>query len=363
MSAAVGDVVETAADAARSDRQPLLVLEPLARFLDGAGLGTGEIVAEAIGEGHSNVTYLLRRGEAEMVLRRPPRPPLPPSAHDVVREARLLLALQGRDVRTPRVLAVCDDAEAIGAPFYVMEHLHGHVVTQQMPAALDAEAHRSRTGDELIDSLIEVHAVDWRAAGLDWLGKPDGYLARQLRRFGELWKINKTRDLPAVERLGQWLADGLPESGPATIVHGDYRLGNVMLGSEPPARVTAIFDWELATLGDPLADVGYLCAFWVEPRDPPVDLREHISSVTREPGFPTRAQMIDRYVRLSGRSLDDIRWYVVLALWKAVVFMEGNVRRALAGTTDDPYLMRFEAGVAELAEEAERIASASDWSP
>jgi len=353
---AADDIVKTASDAQANSRPPLLVLEPLEDFLDAHGLGEGEIEANPIGEGHSNVTYLIERGGSEMVLRRPPRPPLPPSAHDVLREARLLSALSDTPARVPDVLAVCDDPTTIGAPFYVMELIAGDVIVTSIPPALDTPAERRRIGEELIDSLVEIHAVDWRAAGLEGFGKPTGYLERQLRRFLGLWELNKTREITAVETVGGWLAEHLPSSGPATIVHGDYRLGNTIFASETPARLAAVLDWEMATIGDPLADLGYLCMMWTEAGDPQVGLRDALGSVTRAEGFPTRAELIARYEELSGRSMSDIRWYTTLALWKSVVFMEGNYKRAIAGTTDDPYLKQFGDGVLELARQAEAVA-------
>jgi aminoglycoside phosphotransferase (APT) family kinase protein len=359
MSAAVApdDIVATRDEIAPGGRPPLLVLDPLRRFLDGHDLGAGEVVAEPIGEGHSNVTYLIERDSGpELVLRRPPRPPLPPSAHDVLREARLLEALQSTPARVPRVLAVCDDERVIGCPFYVMERVEGEVIVSDTPPPLDTPAQRHRIGEQLIDALVEIHSVDWRAAGLEGFGKPTGYLERQLRRFGGLWELNKTRDIPAVERVGAWLLEHLPESGPATIVHGDYRLGNTMFATGAPARLVAVFDWEMATIGDPLADLGYLCMFWTEASDPEGGLREHLGRVTRAEGYPTRAELIDRYESLTGRSMKELRWYTTLALWKSVVFMEGNYKRAVAGTTDDPYLKQFGEGVLELARQAEGVA-------
>jgi aminoglycoside phosphotransferase (APT) family kinase protein len=349
------DIVSTPAEAARNERAPLLVLDPLRAFLDEHGLGAGDPVAEPVGDGHSNVTYLVRRGDAEVVLRRPPRPPLPPSAHDVLREARLLRALQGTAARVPTVLAVCGDESVIGAPFYLMERMQGDVITARVPPALDTPGQRRRIGEELVDALVEVHAVDWQACGLEGFGKPTGYLERQVRRFTGLWEHSRTRDLPAVERLGRWLADNLPRSGPATIVHGDYRLGNTMFAPGAPARLTAIFDWEMATIGDPLADVGYLCATWSEASDPEVS-RFEVGRVSRAEGFPGRAELVARYEERSGRAVADLRWYTTLALWKSVVFMEGNYRRAIEGRTDDPYLRSFGEGVLVLAERAEAIA-------
>jgi aminoglycoside phosphotransferase (APT) family kinase protein len=353
------DIVETAADAEGNSRPPLLVLAPLRAFLDEHRLGEGELRATPIGEGHSNVTYLIERGERELVLRRPPRPPLPPSAHNVLREARLLRALSGTPARVPEVLAVGEDEATIGAPFYVMERVEGEAIVTEVHAAIDTPAEHRRIGEQLIDALVEIHDVDWRAAGLEDFGKPTGYLERQLRRFGGLWELNKTREIPAVETVGAWLAEHMPNPNPptqATIVHGDYRLGNTMFALDAPARLTAVLDWEMATIGDPLADIGYLCMMWAERGDPEEGLRAALGNVTRADGFYTREELIARYEQRSGRSVGDIRWYVTLALWKSVVFMEGNYKRAIAGTTDDPYLRQFGDGVLELAGRAEEVA-------
>src|SRR5437667_11716206 len=180
LSVAPDDIVNTPAQARGNARPPLLVLEPLREFLDERGLGEGEIQASPIGEGHSNVTYLIRREGTELVLRRPPRPPLPPSAHDVLREARLLRALRDTPARVPNVLAVCADEEVIGSPFYVMERIEGEVMVTSIPEELDVPEQRRRIAEELLDSLVEIHAVDWRAVGLEDFGKPTGYLQRQL---------------------------------------------------------------------------------------------------------------------------------------------------------------------------------------
>src|SRR5947209_1632185 len=260
------DVVRTPAEAAANAREPLLVLEPLMAFLTENGLEAPEdLSAEPVGEGHSNVTFMLSTG---VVLRRPPRGPLPPSAHDVLREARLLQALTSTPVRVPGVLAVCEDPVVIGSPFYVMKRMEGEVMTDTMPGPLDNPQERDRIADQLIDSLVELHAVDWRAVGLEGFGRPTGYLDRQLRRFIGLWEHNRTRELPEVEQLAGWLSDNMPQSPPATIVHGDYRLGNTMFAAEAPARLVAIFDWEMATVGDPLADLGYTVTHWTPPGDP-----------------------------------------------------------------------------------------------
>jgi aminoglycoside phosphotransferase (APT) family kinase protein len=231
-----------------------------------------------------------------------------------------------------------------------MERVAGEVITDVVPAALDNPSERARIANQLIDALVELHGVDWMGIGLEGFGKPTGYLERQLRRFGGLWEHNKTRELPAVEQVGSWLAANLPSSPPATIVHGDYRLGNTMYAPDAPARLVAIFDWEMATIGDPLADVGYMVMHWTERDDPPAKFSLH--NVTRLEGFPTREQLLARYEERSGQSMRALDWYVTLALWKAVVFMEGNYKRALAGSTDDPYLKTFGDGVVEIAQRA-----------
>jgi len=268
----------------------------------------------------------------------------------VLREARLLRALESTPVRVPRVLMVCDDPTVIGAPFYVMERVTGEVITDAIPVPLDSPEQRSGVADELIDALVELHRTDWTRIGLEGFGKPTGYLERQLRRFGGLWEHNRTRELPQVEEVGRWLAANRPESPPATIVHGDFRLGNTMFAADAPARLVAILDWEMATIGDPLADVGYMLMHWTEAGDQLGKF--NLNNVTLQPGFPTRAELTARYEERSGRSVGDLDWYVTLALWKAVVFMEGNYKRALAGSTDDPYLRSFGDGVVEIADRA-----------
>jgi aminoglycoside phosphotransferase (APT) family kinase protein len=342
------DIVRTHDEGAANAREPLLVVEPLLTFLRAAGLDAPEdIDAEHIGDGHSNVTFRLSTG---VVLRRPPRGPLPPSAHDVLREARLLRALEPTPVRAPKVLAVCDDEAVIGAPFYVMEEVQGAVITETIPELLDNPEQRAAIADQLIDSLVELHAVDWTTVGLEGFGKPTGYLDRQLRRFLGLWEINKTREIDEVEIVGDWLKANMPQSPPATIVHGDYRLGNTIMAATAPARLRAILDWEMATIGDPLADLGYMMLHWIRPGDKVGYF--NLQSVTARDGFPSRDEMIARYEERSGRPMQALNWYVTLALWKAIVFMEGNYKRAISGATDDPYLRSFGEGVIELANRA-----------
>jgi aminoglycoside phosphotransferase (APT) family kinase protein len=350
------DIVDTAEEAAAEEQPPLIVRRPLEAFLDGHGLGAGEIEAERIGEGHSNLTFLIRRGDERLVLRRPPRPPLPPSAHDVLREARVLRALEDTPARTPPVLLTSADGEhgdqVLGMPFYVMPYIEGEVITWQLPVPLDTPEERERVAHELIEALVEVHAVDPVAHGLEGFGKPTGYLERQLRRFSGLWEHNKTREVPEVEETTAWLQRHLPESPPATIVHGDFRLGNAMYAREAPARLIALFDWELSTIGDPLADVGYLTATYAQADDPQNLFTQALSQVTTREGFPSRDELVARYEELSGRSVSDLRWYQTLALWKSAVFLEGNYKRYIAGASDDEFYRLMKEGIPELARAA-----------
>ena len=191
-------------------------------------------------------------------------------------------------------------------------------------------------GADLVEALAEVHEVDWRACGLEGYGKPTGYLERQLRRFNGLWEHNKTRELPRVQEVARLARREHARLAAATIVHGDYRLGNTMVADDPPARLIAIFDWELSTIGDPLADVGYLTVTWAGAGRSARPRFSSLSAVTRREGFPSRDELIAHYEERTGRSMSNLRWYQTLALWKAAVFMEGNYKRVLAGTTDDP---------------------------
>lgn len=337
-------IVETAGEAAALDLAPLLVLEPVEAILDAAGLGKGPIEAEPIGDGHSNVTFLLTRGDRRFVLRRPPRPPLPPSAHDVLREARIQRALARTSVRVPRVLLEHASDEPLGVPFYVMEFVAGSVITDEIPLEFDSAGGRRRVAEELVDALVELHAVDPPAG----IGAPTGYLERQLRRFSDLWEQSKTREIDAIGEVTRRLAAGVPPTSETTVVHGDYRLGNAIFASGAPARVAALLDWELATVGDPLADVGYLTATWVEPGYAPGPLA--LSPVTALNGFPRRDELTAWYEEGSRRRVQSLGWYRALALWKGAIFLEGNYRRWLEGRSEDAYYATMDDGVPLLAE-------------
>ena len=341
-----GDVVETEEEAAHLERPPLLVLDRVRAFFDEQGLGSGAVRARRIGEGGgSNFTFLVERDEGRFVLRRPPRPPLPPSAHDMVREARLQLALAPHGIRLPSIVAVCDDDSVLGVPFYVMDYLDGDVVTDRLPPGLEDHHARHRLGEELVDTLVEIHAADVSQPPLAGFVRPGSYNDRQVRRFAQLWTINQTREIPAVDEVGRWLAEELPAQLGPTAVHGDYRLGNMMVARDEPSRIIAVLDWEMGAIGDPRADVGYLLATYTEPGGPSNPLGT--SPVTATPGFPSKAELVDRYMDRSGRNVEPLHWFEALALWKAAVFCEAIYGRYVRGElgAEDRRAERFEQGV------------------
>ncbi|WP_134773096.1 phosphotransferase family protein [Ornithinimicrobium flavum] len=341
------DVVATREQAVGMAMPPLLVLDAVGEWLDGQGIGPvgGALSWERIGDGQSNITYLVRRGDGpdatRFVVRRGPRPPLPPSAHDMVRESRVQRVLGERGVRVPRILGVCEDESVLGVPFYVMEHLDGVVVTDTDPPALSSAQARGRASEAVVDTLVALHAVDVADPAVAALGRPEGYLARQVRRFAGLWPEVSTRELDDFPVVTTWLADHVPEQAGSAVVHGDYRLGNLMLDASAPGRVLAVLDWEMATLGDPLADLGYLTATWSDPAWEPT-VMDH-SSVTRREGWWSRADLAEAYARRTGQDLSALGWYQALAMWKSAVFCEAMYTRWLRGeragdTTFAPFL-------------------------
>jgi aminoglycoside phosphotransferase (APT) family kinase protein len=327
--------------------------EALAGYLGERLPGSGELTVERHRAGHSNETFFIAWSGRDYVLRRPPLGAFLPSAHDVGREYRVLSALKDSPVRTPRTFLMCADESVIGAPFYLMERIHGVVIRDELPDAY-TEEHRRAIGEELIDTLVEMHRVDLDDTGLRDFGKPSGYLERQLRRWTGQMELTlpHTRPLPDLEKAGEWLRSNLPESQQTTLVHGDYKLDNVSFTPEPPARLLAIYDWEMSTLGDPLADLGWMISFWREPGDPGGDVFATTSRVTEKPGFASRDELIERYARATGVAVEGLDWYHVLAIWKLAILLEGSYARHLAGMTDDPFFAEMEHGVPALAQAA-----------
>ena len=315
--------------------------------------GEGDLVVQRHRAGHSNETFFVTRGPSRWVLRRPPAGAFLPSAHDVQREHTVLAGLAATPVRVPRPVLMCEDAGVIGAPFYLMERVDGVVVRDELPGWLDEEQ-RAAVGSELVDALVELHSVDPASCGLDGFGKPAGYLERQLRRWtGQLeLTLPFTRPLPDLEAVGEWLAANRPPRSETTLVHGDYKLDNVVLADGPPPRLVAILDWEMSTLGDPLADLGWMVSFWREAGEDERDVFSRTSRVTALPGFQPRRDLVERYATKTGRDVTDLTWYEVLAVWKLAILLEGSYARHLAGMTDDPFFAEMEHGVPALAARA-----------
>ena len=342
--------------------------EALAAYAGDALPGHGPLEVERLAAGHSNLTFVVRRQDGdgsrrEWILRRPPLGPLLPTAHDVIREYRVLdlLARSGCDVPVPRVTLACSDESAIGAPFYLMEKVDGTVVRDTLPPWLAGDDHgkeRYRVGEEMVDALVALHAAPIAPFIEAGIGRPDGYLARQLKRWRGQRDGAKTRELPDYDVLVGWLDAHVPDSGPPAVVHGDYKLDNVVVDdTDDGPRLTAILDWEMATVGDPLADLGYLMSFWLEPGERS-EFEDVAGNVTTQGGFPTRAEMVARYADRSGRDVTDLTFYTTLAIWKLAILLEGSYSRHLAGTTDDPFFALLDRGVPALLRRARGVAGA-----
>ncbi|MGZ4206181.1 MAG: phosphotransferase family protein [Actinomycetota bacterium] len=326
----------------------------LAAFLASERPGyTGGFTVERIGEGQSCLTFLIRGNDWTVVLRRPPRGDLPPSAFDVTREYRVMRALHDHKapVPVPPPILLCEDTSVIGAPFYLMGSVDGVVVRDALPDALSSFEDRERMADQLIDTLVALHGIDHASVGLDGFGKPEGYLERQLRRMSQLWELARFREQPDIEAVGEWLAGNIPEQRETTIVHGDYKLDNVILAPTSPAKIVAVVDWEMSTIGDPLADLGWMVYFWLDPGDGAFR-GPGTGGVTHLEGFPHRPELVRRYAERSGRDVGAINWYTAMAGWKIAIIMEGSYRRYLGGITDHPTFGRLDEGVPSLAHRA-----------
>ncbi|MFB6837022.1 phosphotransferase family protein [Streptomyces sp. NPDC056361] len=346
------EVVATWDEARHLESPPLLVVDAVTAFLDAQGVGRGPLAWQRIGDGHSNVTYLIERGGDCVVLRRGPRPPLPKSTHDMVREARIQKLLHAHGVPVPEIIAVCEDEAVLGVPFYLMSRLDGTVITDAIPSLLSSVEQRRATSEAVVDALVALHSIDVTRGELASLGSPDAYLRRQVERFRGLWEVNTTRNLPAVEWIADWLDRNLPASQAASVVHGDYRMGNLMFAPQAPARILAILDWEMATLGDPLADLGYVTATYSEAGILTTPLE--LTPVTRAPGYLTRQQLAERYRSRMGLDLTPLPWYQALALWKAAIFCEAIYTRWRRGErpNDTVFGPSLETGVPRLLEMA-----------
>ena len=278
--------------------------------------------------GHSNLTYKVTGIDGtSYVLRRPPLGHVLASAHDMGREHRIISALTGSTVPVAPALGLCTDTEVNGAPFYVMGFVTGHVVRERVVAeALLPPAARRTASESIVDTMAAIHRVDLQAVGLDDLGRHEGYIARQLKRWYGQWNSQKTRELPAIDRVHDELLRRAPPQGPATLVHGDYRLDNCMVGDD--GNVVAVLDWEICTLGDPLADLGLLQVYWTGPDD---ETSAWTGTATTATGFMSRPEMALRYAQVSGRDISQLPFYVSFAYWKLACIIEGVYARYLGG--------------------------------
>lgn len=306
------------------------VLEFFRAHVPGAA-DTGALEFELIGDGRSNITYRVSAGERSWVLRRPPLGHVLPTAHDMAREFRVITALVDTPVPVPRALALCEDTKVNDAPFYVMEYTPGVIVVgSKLPEGFaEKPAERRAMSLALVDTLVALHAIDPDTVGLRTFGRPEGYVERQVRRWSQQWERSSTGPLPEIDELIRRLGAALPVSPPPAIVHGDYRLGNMALDPADPSRVIAVFDWEMATLGDPLADLGYTLIYWADPGEEVGTL----PGVESGPGMLTRAEIVAEYAQRSGRDVAAVDFYQVLALYKLAIISEGIYARFVAGQT------------------------------
>jgi aminoglycoside phosphotransferase (APT) family kinase protein len=321
----------------------------LSKYLEDKIEGGGDLSIEQFPGGHSNLTYLLRTPAREYVLRRGPLGPVAPKAHDMAREYMVLKAVHPFFYAAPEVFHLCEDPAIIGAVFFVMERRRGIVMRDRIPPELAAfPDYPARVSRGFVDCLVELHRVDIEKHGLVSLGKPAGFLERQVRGWFERWNRAKTDDIPQMERLIQWLTDHLPVSPAPTLVHNDFKLDNLMLDAQDPGRVEAVLDWEMATVGDPLVDLGLILCYWSQPSDPGGTK----AALTSEPGWFTRDELIGRYARETGRDVSLINYYEVFALFKLAVVLQQIYVRFHRGQTQDERFRHFDKRVHNLIQQA-----------
>lgn len=310
---------------------------------------SGELVVEQFPSGFSNLTYLLRKGETELVLRRPPLGARVKSGHDMGREVRVLRGLGQRYAVAPKPLAYCEDEAVLGAPFYVMERRRGVIVRRKLPASWAKDPATFKTMcNALVDTLADLHAVDVEAVGLGDLGRPKGYIERQVRGWIGRFEKSKTSELPDMDALGRWLVDNMPAQGEGTLVHNDYKFDNVMFAPDDPSKITAVLDWEMCTLGDPLIDLGTTLGYWVQHDDDPVWKAMGFSPTTSA-GALTRQEVAARYGERTGRDVSNMLYYYCFALLKIGVIVQQIFYRYANGMTRDPRFAQLDRVVAALA--------------
>lgn len=315
----------------------------------------GDLGVEQFGGGHSNLTYLLRFGEVGLVLRRPPLGPVPPRAHDMAREFRWLSALHPQFPLAPQPFLLCEDTSVVGSVFYVMERRDGIVIRHEEPLGVAGqESVRAAISGSLVDTLAMLHAVDVREPPLSTLGKPAGFVTRQVQGWAERWSLAQTDPVPEMETVASWLRARIPPDPERPgVVHGDFKLDNVILDSSDRAKVVAVLDWEMCALGDPLVDVGIFLSYWVRtPGGGESDVQDALSTVTDRPGWLTREAVLERYAARSGRDLRGIGFYETFAVFKLAVVLQQIYVRYVRGQTDDPRFATLGGRVRALARRA-----------
>jgi aminoglycoside phosphotransferase (APT) family kinase protein len=324
--------------------------ERLGRFLAGAipGLAEGPVEIEQYPSGFSNLTYLVRVAGRSMILRRPPPGVHIATAHDMSREYRILSHLRPVYPKVPEPLVYCEDVGVLGTPFYVMERVAGVILRKGVPEEMVPDSELTvRIAEGLVDTLAELHAVDYEAAGLGELGRPAGYVTRQIEGWTKRYAKAETESIPVAGRVSTWLLDSIPELSGAALIHNDFKHDNVVLDPEDWSKIIAVLDWEMATLGDPLMDLGTSLAYWIQDDDPPAVLSTRLSP-TLWPGTPTRAQIVERYAQSSGRDMHDIVFYYAAGLFKVAVIVQQLHARYVSGRTTDPRYANLAEGVRAL---------------
>jgi aminoglycoside phosphotransferase (APT) family kinase protein len=285
--------------------------------------------------GHSNLTYSVLLGDREMVLRRPPFGTKVKTAHDMSREFRVLSKLHDAYPPAPRALCYCDDEGILGAPFYLMERVRGVIIRRDTPSGLEFSAPTARRlSENFTDNLARLHSLDYTAIGLAGIGKPEGYLFRQVSGWIERYAAAKTHDLPEAQQIADWMQQHIPSPGDAALIHNDYKYDNVVLHPTDPTEILAVLDWEMSTIGDPLTDLGTTLAYWVDPDDS-AELQEIRWGPTTSPGSLTRAELAERYARKTGRDITHIRFYLAFARFKVAVIVQQIYYRYHHGLTKD----------------------------
>lgn len=336
--------------------------DTLAKFLTDKLGAVEKYRVQHLGEGHSNETLLVTWGDDELVIRRPPPGEVASSAHDVLREFHVIDALQDTNVSVPPTVAACDDHSIIGSDFYVMKAVEGDVIRTAVPERFDRGDRASRLGRAFVDQLTEIHAVDYDAVGLREFGHPEGFTERQVERWTRQfeWASEVTaekRAVPQVTQAAEWLENNIPETHPHTLVHGDYKLDNVMFGPQTQPEVVSVFDWELSTLGDPFTDLGWMLSFWWDEKDPekPASTGDLYPTFMRQKKYPTRRELVDRYETETGMTFENPQFYRVLGVYKLVALGEMFYRRHLEENSNDPLYPKMEQGVIEIADRAVRM--------